>query len=327
MTQPRPLDNLNAYLAALNAALAVGVKSRSRILEEAGEHLYQAARAEHADLVAQVERGERPAIGDALWTEAQARAIAAFGSPEKVASGFEKGLLDTLDKRVALLDAGFETWLERRPLVAGTIWAAVTSLAWVVLGAAIFAVGSLFEIGYAINVLMPFVFVAAAYFCLRMVFVVRRSVVASWRGLPLFQLPGWRLVALRDWVGYLFFIGYIMLTDPMSFTGLMSLWMGLAIVVEVGVRLARRAGRAAGWSAYGEDPDENWAKYMTGLWTSATITLSLIALQTSSLGLTVALGLLLVAVTGTVALARRLAWNSSVKRNWGRTYAAHAAAT
>ena len=324
MTGSRPIDNLNAYLVALNAELAVGVRSRSRILEEAGEHLYQAALAEHAQLAAQVERGERPAIGDALWTEAQARAITDFGSPEKVASEFQEGPLGALDKRMGLVDASFEAWLRSRPILAGTIWAAATSLGWIALGLAIFALGSLSDIGYAMNVLMPFVMLAVVFFCARMVFVVRRR--AYCRGLPLVQLPGLRLVALRDWVGYFFFTGYVALTDPASSNQLIAFWIALALVVEAAARLARRFGRAGGWSAYGEDPDENWSKYMTGLWTSAAITLLLIALRSSSLGLAAALGLLLVAVTATTAFVRRLAWNSSVKRNWGRTYEMRAAA-
>lgn len=326
MTAPRPTDNLDAYLAALNAALAMGVRSRSRVLEEAGEHLYEAALAEHEQLVAQVERGERPARGDALWSEAQAGAIAAFGSPDKVACEFQEGPLAGLDKRIGLVDEHFEAWLRRRPILTGTIWAAATSLAWVALGIAIFAVGRLFDVGYAMNVLMPFVLLSVVFFCVRLVFVFRRTVVACWRGLPLFQLPGLRLVALRDWVGYFFFTGYVTLTDPMRFTQLISSWMALALVVEAAARIARRCGHGGGWGAYGEDPDENWSKYMTGLGTSAAITILLIALESSAFGLGAALGLLLVAVTATTALVRRLAWNSSVKRNWGHTYQARAAA-
>ncbi len=330
MTEPRPTDELNSYLAALNAALGVGLRSRSRILEEAGEHLYQAALAEHEELHAQLARRERPVRPNAeLWAEAQRRTLAAFGSAEKVAAGFENGPLGALDTRLGLADARVERWLGRRPVLAGTIWAAATSIPWLVLGVAISAVGALFGVGHTANVLMVFVPVSVLFFCCRTVCVLRRKLptggVATWRGL-IQQPRALRLVALRDWCGYFFFVGYATLTDPMSFMQLLAAWIGLALVVELAARLARRAGHGAGCSAYGSDPDENWSRYSSGLWTSTGITLTLIGLTSGPSGLAGALGLLLVGATGTTALARRLAWNSSVKRNWGRTYEARAAA-
>lgn len=341
MTEPRAIDDINRYLAELNSALAVGLRSRSRILEEACEHLYEAAMAEHEELLAQIERRELPARpGEALWAEAQRRAIAAFGSPEEVASGFQSGPLGVLDRHLAAADARFEGWVARRPVLAGTVWAAVTSLAWVALGVAISLVGYLFGIGYAVridalitpghtvDVLSLFVWIGVVYFCMRMVYVLRGNLAAGglacWRGLPLKQPRAVRLVALRDWLGYMFFMGYVLLTHPMSFIQLTAAWIALALVVELAARLARRMGRGAGWSVYGADPDENWSRYVSGLWTSAGVTLTLIVVVSGPSGLALALALLLAAVTGTTALLRRLGWNSSVKRSWGRTYEARA---
>ena len=329
MTTPRPLRDVNAYLAELNDALAVGMRSRSRILEEVGEHLYEAASSEHQELVAQTERGELPAQPvEVLWTEAQRRAIASFGTPEEVASGFQTGPLGAVDGRLAAADARFEALLGRRPVLAGTIWAVATSLVWVAIGVAICVAGGLFDVGYAVNVLPSLAIISVLFFCVRMVLVLRKlpaGGVATWRGLPLRQPKGLRLIALRDWLGYAFFMGYVLLTDPMSYTELTGVWFGLALVVEVAARLARRSGHAAGWSAYGCDPDENWARYVSGLWTSTAITLVLIVVTSSSLALAGALSLLLVGFAGTTALVRRLAWNSSVRRSWGRTYKARAA--
>lgn len=330
MSARHPSEDLNSYLAELNAALAVGMRSRSRILEEVGEHLYEAACAEHERLLAQIERGELPVQPiQALWTAAQRRAIATFGKPQDVAAGFQTGPLGSVDRRLALADGRFEAALRRRPVLAGTIWATVTSLAWVAIGVAIWGVGGLFHIGYAANVLPPLALISVLSFCIRMWLVLRRlpaGGAATWRGLPLRRREHFGLIALRDVLGWAFFVGYVVLTDPMSFIGLMTAWFGLALVVELAARLARRSGHAGGWNAYGRDPDENWARYVSGLWTSTAITLALILVTAGSFGLALALGLLLAGFAGTTTIARRLAWNSSVKRNWGRTYQARALA-
>ncbi|MBA3749179.1 MAG: hypothetical protein H0W96_17045, partial [Solirubrobacterales bacterium] len=278
VSAPRASENVNGYLAALNAALAVGMRSRSRILEEAGEHLYQAASAEHERLVAQTGLRELPAqLVEEVWTTAQRRAIASFGTPEEVAAGFGTRPLGSVDRRLALADGRFEAVLRRRPVLAGTIWAAATSLAWVAIGVAICVVGGLFHVGYAVNVLPSLALFSVTFFCVRMWLVLRRlpaGGAATWRGLPLGRLAHLGLIALRDVLGCIFFMGYVLLTDPMSFIGLTAAWFGLALVVELAARLARRTGHAGGWSAYGSDPDENWSRYVHGLWTSAGITLA-----------------------------------------------------
>lgn len=333
-----PLDNVNAYLAELNGALAVGLRSRSRILEEVGEHIYQAASAEHERLLAQMQREEIPVQPvEAVWAEAQRRAITSFGAPKDVAAGFQTGPLGAVDSRLALADARFEAALRRRPVLAGTIWAAATSLAWVAVAAAICAAGGLFAAGYAaqhhpalaiVGVLVTFALISLLFFCIRMWHVLRKlpaGGVATWRGLSFKNAPG-GLVALRDHLGYMFFIGYALLTNPVSATRLMAVWIGVASVVELAARFARRRGRAGGWGAYGDDPDENWSRYVFGLWTSVAITALLILVTASSLALAGGLSLLLVGFAATTVLIRRLAWNSAVKRCWGRTYERRAAA-
>jgi len=327
----RPTEDLNSYLAEFNAALAVGMRSRSRILEEAGEHLYETACAEHERLLVRIERGELPVQPiQTLWTAAQRRAISTFGRPQDVAAGFQTGPLGSVDRRLALADGRYEAALRRRPVLAGTIWAAATSLSWLAIGVAISVVGGLFDVGYAANVLMPLAWVSAGVFCIRIWHVLGRlpaGGAATWRGLPLSRSArSSPVIALRDVPGWNFFIGYVLLIDPMSFIELTAAWIGLALVVELAARLARRSGHAGGWSAYGTDPDENWARYVSGLGTSTAITLALIVVTAGSFGLALALGLLLAGFAGMTALARRLAWNSSVKRNWGRTYQARALA-
>ena len=338
MSRPRSLEDVNAYLAEFNAALAVGLRSRSRILEEVGEHIYEAASAEHERLLTQMQRGELPVQPvEALWTAAQRHAIASFGRPEEVAAGFHAGPLGPVERRLALADARFEAALRRRPVLAGTLWAAATSLAWVAMGAAICVAGGLLDVGYAakdnpalaiISVLVVCTITSVLAFCVRMWHVLRKlpaGGVATWRGLPLKQAP-LALVAFRDWLGYIFFMGYVVLTHPMSFRGLMAAWIGLALVVELAARLARRSGHAGGWSVYGGDPDQNWSRYVSGLWTSVGITALLILVTASSWPLAGGMSLLLVVFATLTVLTRRLAWNSSVKRNWGRTYEQRAAA-
>ena len=85
MSEPR---TIKAYLAALNAALEVGLRSRHRILAEVEDHLLAAADE-------QLRRG----VGSA---EAQWRAVIAFGRVEQVAARFDAGLIGTLDRRLAL---------------------------------------------------------------------------------------------------------------------------------------------------------------------------------------------------------------------------------
>jgi hypothetical protein len=47
--------------------------------------------------------------------EAQRRAIAAFGSPEQVAAGFQSGRLGSLDRRLALTATRLDVWMARHP--------------------------------------------------------------------------------------------------------------------------------------------------------------------------------------------------------------------
>jgi hypothetical protein len=322
-------NDIKLYLAALNHALAVGLRSRARILVEVGEHLQQAADDVHAELLVEAER-HTPATAPAeeLWVTAQRRAIAPFGSPEEVAAGFEGGRLEALDKRLALIDASMERWVGRRPLLGGTIWAAVTSLMFVAMGLAIVGVGALFGVGYFTNVMMTMGFASALAFVIRITYVLRGDFSAGgvWARCGIgfdSRMP----VAFRDFVPLMFFMGYMMLTDPMSFTLSLLNWLTLVLVVELAVRLARRKGHSGGWSAYDrDDPDANWSRYLTGLWTATAITLALMVIGSGVTGLVGALGLLLLAVTGMTVFVRRLALNSAVKRNWEKMYGGSAAA-
>ena len=104
-------QTIHDYLAAFNAALEVGLRSRRRILEELCDHLCQAA-GEH------LRRGETE-------QEAQRRAIATFGSPAEVAAGFERGLIGSLDRRLAVTAGRLDVWMARHPKGGAVIRAAL----------------------------------------------------------------------------------------------------------------------------------------------------------------------------------------------------------
>jgi len=99
VSEPR---TINAYLAALNDALEVGLRSRRRILTEVGDHLWEATQ-EH------LQRGISPR--DAQW-----RAIVAFGSSEQVAARFDAGLVGALDRRLALSVRWVHRWVTQHRL-------------------------------------------------------------------------------------------------------------------------------------------------------------------------------------------------------------------
>ena len=99
MSEPR---TINAYLAALNDALEVGLRSRRRILTEVGDHLWEATQ-EH------LQRGISPR--DAQW-----RAIVAFGSSQQVAARFDAGLVGALDRRLALSVRWVHRWVTQHRL-------------------------------------------------------------------------------------------------------------------------------------------------------------------------------------------------------------------
>ncbi len=321
-------NDIKLYLAALNHALEVGLRSRARILVEVGEHLQQAADAVHAKLLAEAERhAPATATAEELWVTAQRRAIAPFGSPEEVAAGFEGGRLEALDKRLALIDASVERWVGRRPLLGGTIWAAVTSLVFVAMGLAITGVGALFGVGYLTNVMRPLGTASALLFVIRMTYVLNGDFSAGgvWARCGI-GFNSRMFVVFRDFTPLIFFMGYMTLTDPMGFMQALYIWFGLAVTVELAVGLARRKGHSGGWSAYDDDPDANWSRYLTGLWMATGITLTMMLIGSGGTGLGVALGLLLLAVTGMTAFVRRLALNSAVKRQWDTMYGGSAAA-
>lgn len=94
-------QTIRDYLAAFNAALEVGLRSRRRILVEVYDHLCRTAEEE-------LRRG-------LTEEEAQRRAIAAFGSPEQVAAGFESGFLGLLDRRLAVTATRVDVWIARHP--------------------------------------------------------------------------------------------------------------------------------------------------------------------------------------------------------------------
>lgn len=328
MTELSPSNDINLYLAELNAELAVGLRSRSRILEEVGDHLEAAALAERDALMSAAEREHGstqsadavsggPAGDEALWVEAQRRAIAAFGTPQQIAAGFETGLVGALEKHLAGVNARVDRLLAR-PLV----WAAAGALSLIALAAALAGLGALLE---APNALLALAFglSGALAFGTRLARVVRGELPAggatALRGLPSRQgaIAGFVYPELP----FAFFVGYLVMARPLDFLKWVALWLGISVLCGLATRTAARlTGRAAREAGVGCDPDANWSRYLRGLWASAAISLALILSAPGPLGLKLGAGAMLLAVTATTALARRLAWDSSVKRGWGRMY-------
>lgn len=118
MSEPSPAVE---YLAALNAALEVGLRSRRRILSEVNQHLHDAAMAQWTAMVKEAERRGEDGDSEELWIEAQRRAVAAFGSAQEVAASFESGLLGALDRRLAVTARRIDEWMARRPWGGGAL--------------------------------------------------------------------------------------------------------------------------------------------------------------------------------------------------------------
>ena len=118
MTTPQTIGE---YLAALNASLEVGLRSRRRIFLEIVDHLSQAT--------------QEQVRGGASRQEAERRAIAAFGSPQEVAARFEAGFVGALDRRLALGARWLHRWMTQRPSRVAVVWLALGTVLAVVVGA------------------------------------------------------------------------------------------------------------------------------------------------------------------------------------------------
>ena len=259
MSEPRPTNDINLYLAALNAELSVGLRSRSRILEEVGDHLEAAASAEREAMLADPERWGPVVEGDeALAAEARRRAVAGFGSPRETAAGFETGVLGVLDRRLAALDAHVDRWLAR-PLA----WAGAGALGMVALAAAVVALGAFFEVPNADAQLgFTFALTGVLIFCMRAAYVLRGKLPAgggaALRGL---RCKPKAALAFRDYIPFAFFACYASIAFPWDLFESLALWVCLAALAELGGRTASRIrARSAGGSARRPcGPDANWS--------------------------------------------------------------------
>lgn len=321
MSEPSAATDINLYLAELNAELAVGLRSRSRILQEVGDHLEAAATAESEALVRDEQRRQpAPQGGEALRPEAQRRAIAAFGSPQQIAADFDTGLLGALDRRIARINAHVDRLLAR-PLA----WAGTGAAGLIALAAASAALGALFNVPNG-HQLVSFGFAGVMVFCMRAAHILRGKLPlgggAALRGLPCWPRALWKL-GMRDHVPLTLFLAYTMIAVPLEYEAWFALWIGITVL---GGMVARAIAKRSRKSGFGCDPDANWSAYLRGLCASAAISLALMLIAPGPLDLKLAAGALLITLTAITALMRRLAWNSSVKRGWGKMYDAHAGA-
>lgn len=111
MSEPRTIDE---YLASLNAALDVGLKSRRRIFYEVVDHLSQAQ-------MKQLSAGASP-------EEAERHAITTFGPPEVVAARFGAGIAGALDRRLARATRRLHRWTVGHAWRQAAAWLALSVL-------------------------------------------------------------------------------------------------------------------------------------------------------------------------------------------------------
>lgn len=222
MSEPQAVRE---YLAALNASLEVGLRSRRRILFEVCDHLSQAAMDEWR-------RGASP-------DEAVRRAIAAFGSPEEVAARFEAGFISALDRRLALGARRLHRWTARRPSRVPVVWIALGALAGGVLAALGASFGPPYSFAAAFTAVQSFLMPGLLWWLMCIVGASCPSKEAEAerrRFLPLvfaFSMTGGYLAMVTSPLG---------LWDLFVSVTLVYMSVGLAIVAAEGA--ARRAARS-----------------------------------------------------------------------------------
>jgi hypothetical protein len=178
--------------------------------------------------------------------------------------------------------------------------------------------------------LVSFGIAGVMVFCMRAALVLRGKLppggVAVLRGLPGWPRALWE-IGVRDHVPGTFFLAYTMIAIPSEYEAWCLLWIAITVLGGMAARMAaREIAKTSYTSGFGCDPDANWSAYLRGLCASAAISLALMLIAPGPLGLKLAAGAVLITLTAITALVRRLGWNSSVKRSWGKMYGARAGA-
>ncbi len=116
-----PAESISRYLVEFNAALETRLGRRRRILAEVEDHLREAVARE-------LERGSGP-------EEAEAVAIAAFGSPERVAREFGSDPLARLPSQIVTGARRLDEMMARRPWAGASVTAFAVASVYAAMGA------------------------------------------------------------------------------------------------------------------------------------------------------------------------------------------------
>lgn len=322
------------YLATFNTALQVGLRNRSRILDEVHQHLHEATMAQWTAMLEEAERrgGGARSSDEELWAEAQRRAVVAFGSPEEVAASFASGLLGAFDRRVAITARRLDLWLAH-PLRGAVLRVALVLMAYAV----VVALAELFDAR------RPLAGTAQAVLFGGIVLALARGAQAyGLRGRPepgfrarlrIAKLrPGWPLsTCVRDepftpatiGVFSFFVLSSALSILPESLYGKTPflrtiLLFGVALLVLAVVLLGERVAAQAARDYPGESEadkrrtwraDHPWSAIFLRTLPLPLSGLALLVLSGPWLGPRLALGVLLVGVTALLAVGMRLAQN------------------
>ena len=304
MTGP---ETIRDYMGALDASLEVGLRNRRSILRELYEHLCQAAYEE-------LRRGETE-------QEAQRRAIAAFGSPQEVAAGFESGLAGQIDKRLAVMSRRLDVWMAQHPWSG----AALRIVFFLPAAAAIAAVGA--ALGAPVGPDATFLLGGASWWSLHLGFKAWRLRRRPEPGLrermwaedprflgveedaPMGDMAGGLVGGLG---GYCVAAGASFVLFVASMGVACSLWALLSWVVhrKYPQENACEGSRCEDGSRLAFRLDHPW---WGALFHASHLPLTLLAvallISPGPLGYRIALGALIVVMTATVAVFRCLSWN------------------
>ncbi len=298
MTAP---ETIRGYLAALNASLEVGLRSRRRILYEVADHLWESTQAK-------VREGDDPKH---VW----AQEVAAFGSPEEVAAGFESDFVGTLDKRLAVIATRLDLWMAQHPWGGAGLRAALV----LALAAAIVGAGALFGTVDHAEAPAQTVLVGGALWSLYLgakAWRLRRRPEPGLRDRmraqdrQLIDIEPWGFVGgLRIGLGLMgLFLVYAIEGLGLSF---FLVFVGFFLLIEFSDLIEWLARR--GYEELAFRQHHPWSGALLQASFVPILALAAALLTPGPLGFRVALAVLVLACTALVAAVRCLAWNRDEK--------------